>query len=462
MSKIVGLLYEDKHRISLQRSEREFPHETCKQNMNIENVIIMNRRGKRVLRKESFGGIFADTLTGRKSLLRPEEYEAKKLELLDSRQDGELVTLFNATERGYSLLQEAASSPASLFFEVTKKCNMDCTHCFVDANTQQDAGEISFSEAEPIIRQFSGIGGFYIRLTGGEPTTRGDFFDIVDLINDEHLYIGLNTNGLLNETTLDRILSSGIRDIRISLDGPEEINDRIRGRGTYRKVLQTLEIISAYNRVSEDPADVTINVVLMKSNKDYMEKMADLTASFGFNISFGLLRLTGRARREEMLSPEEVVQSAYTAQGIRKKFGFPRYSVRVNYDIFCDGDVFTKHGCGSYRPFPFDNSRCPLGTSGITLDAFGNIFPCGYMVNIERWKGEDARGKDLLELWYSSGVLNEVRQTKRLGCSGCEYHKTKCDGGCPVMAYAFENDISGKDPYCVRHVDISDALVHLA
>lgn len=408
---------------------------------------------KQILRKEYFGGIFMDTNSGSKLFLNHEEYVSKKTLLKNTQKKGSCIKFFDVTEKGLPLLRNAASSPIDIYFELTKRCNASCKDCFMNANSPQyNLPEISLSEIEPIIRQFSNYGGFYIRLTGGEPTIRKDFFDIVDLINEEGIVIGLNSNGLFGEKKLKKILSREIKDIRISLDGPEKINDKIRGKGTYKRITRTLNDIANYNRYANNPVKLTINVVLMRSNMHSIEKMIELALNYGAKISFGLLRLTGRANITEMLTPEEVVLSTLKVQNLRKILGFPKSQVRINYDILCERDTEKNE----FSPFPFDNSKCPIGSSGISIDAYANLMPCGYFANINKWLGENVKGKDLVELWHHSHVLKEARAVNRPGCAKCHYHKVKCNGGCPMMAYVFEGDIDGKDPYCVRDVNMSN------
>ena len=415
------------------------------------------RKERLILKKESFGGLFVDTQIGRRKFLKPDEYEIKKQELLESKDRDSKVQIIDVIERGYPLLTDAISTPNGIFWELTKRCNGACTDCFMDSNAPKwNRTEVSFSEIEDIVRQFVDLGGYSIRLTGGEPTLRADFFDIVDLLNKLGVEVGLNTNGMFDERKLEQILSRSIKDIRISLDGPEEVNDRIRWSGNYRGAIRTIERIAEYNQTASDPVKPTINVVLMRSTMPHIEHMIRLAQSYGFKISFGLMRLSGRAQTDEMLSPEEVVLAAYKVQQMREQLGLRKGVIRVNYDIFCEGmqDGKGKEISG-YAPYPFDNSKCPLGSSGLNLDAYARIAPCGYFVNAEELAGEDIRGKDLLNVWHNSLLLKMMRSLTREGCTDCGYHKIKCDGGCPAMAYFVDGNINGKDPYCIRDVNVS-------
>jgi len=411
-----------------------------------------------ILKKESFGGLFVDTSAGRGRFLKPEEYEIKKQELSGLEDRAAKVQIVDVTEKEYPLLTNSTSSPNSIFWELTKHCNGACTDCFMDSNSPRwNQAELSFPEIEKIVRQFADLGGYSIRLTGGEPTQRQDFLDIVDLLNEAGMEVGLNTNGMFDEKKLEQIHSRGIKDIRISLDGPEEVNDRIRWSGNYKGAITTIERIAEYNKTASDPTKPTINVVLMKSTIPYMEHMIRLANGYGFKISFGLMRLSGRAKSDEMLSPKQVVQAAYETQRMRDELGLPQGTIRVNYDIFCEGTQDVKgEKISGYAPFPFDNSKCPLGISGLNIDAYARIASCGYFVNAEEMIGEDIREKDLLHVWHNSPLLKMIRNLTREGCPDCDHYKVKCNGGCPAMAYFLDGNINGRDPYCIRDINVSN------
>ena len=141
---------------------------------------------KQILRKEHFGGILRDLAVRGLQFLTPLEYKAKAGELIDAQRSGKNVLIFDATQEGYPLLENAASSPLDLYLELTKRCNGACTHCFADSiASRSEPDEMAFAEIASIVRQLAGMGGMYVRLTGGEPTIRDDFFDIVDLVLGE-------------------------------------------------------------------------------------------------------------------------------------------------------------------------------------------------------------------------------------------------------------------------------------
>jgi mycofactocin biosynthetic radical S-adenosylmethionine protein MftC len=410
-----------------------------------------------ILKKELFGGIYLDTSEKKFIYLRDEEYEQKKVKLQKFPDDNTKVEIIDVRDWGYSLLKDTTSSPYSIFLELTKHCNGKCTDCYMDSNALKwNQNDISFSEIKEIIRQFAELGGYSIRLTGGEPTQRDDFFDIIDLLNEKGLVIGLNTNGIFDQKTLEQILFRGIKDIRISIDGPEKVNDKLRWPGNFRGAVKTIEGIAEYNKTALNPVKPTINVVLMKSNLSQIEFMIKLARDYGCKISFGLLRLSGRADSHEMLTPEDVATAACTVQRIKVDWRLPQGMIRINYDIFCNNVQNCEDKEKSiYIPYPFDNSKCPMGISNLNIDAYGRIAPCGYFVNADEIIGEDIRGKNLLHIWHNSPLFIMIRNLKRTHCISCDYYKVKCNGGCPAMAYFFNGDLNSKDPYCIRDVNIS-------
>ena len=406
-----------------------------------------------ILRREWFGGLLVENTTGAHTVLPPAEYEPKLRQLLRLRAEGAAVTLFDAADLGYAHRRDALASPTSLYIEVTKRCNGSCTHCYARAGPRDGDDELALADIERVIRDFADIGGCYVRLTGGEPTVRDDILDIIDAICERGLVAALNTNGFIDEALLQAILLRDVKDVRVSIDGTEAINDLIRGKGAYQSALRSVRSIAEFNSRARDPVDLTLNVVLMNATKGAVGAMIETAVGYGAKVSFGLLRLSGRARRAEMLSPADIVSVARTIQQERERLHLPSGQVRTNFDVFCDIPAHTDP-----MPFPLDNSRCPIGVTGMGVDACGRVVACGYLINVDggRWLGEDVRKSNLLALWQHSDVLNEARRVTRAGCSGCPHHISRCNGGCPMMAYVFDGNLDGRDPYCVRDVPIGD------
>ena len=192
----------------------------------------------------------------------------------------------------------------------------------------------------------------------------------------------------------------------------------------------------------------------MKSNQDCIDDIIQLGTKYDFKISFGLLRPSGRADRSQMLSPVEVAQAAKKVDQHRRALGLSQKQIRINFDIFCNenqDDIF--------RPFPFDNSKCPIGTMGLGISVDGKIMPCNYMASMDnrKWWGESLLNADLMYLWHHSKLLNESRKVRRHSCRDCDYYMIKCNGGCPATAYVDSGNLDGKDPYCVKDVNINKA-----
>jgi len=406
----------------------------------------MRQFTRQVLRPESFGGLFYDTGTRSLRVLTRPEYEAMRSRFQLESPRGNPLQIFDATTEGFPLRTDALSAPINLFVELTRRCPRRCTHCYANASAlTQD--ELTLQELERILTRFRDIGGFTVRLTGGEPTVRPDFLEVLELLQSLEVVCALNTNGDFNEHFLAQIIDWGVRDFRVSLDGIEQTNDTIRWNGAFRSALGTLEALTAYNRSNDSKLSVTINTVLMRSNQQDVRAIIELAAGLGHKVSFGLLRITGRAKASEMLSALELGQVIEVAERACRDLRLKPGTVRMNY-ISLSGEM----PLSGYRPFPFDGSKCPLGTLGIAVDVQGRIVPCGYFVTVrdERFRGDDLCHVDLLFAWHTSSVLNEARRVTRSCCFGCTLYKTRCNGGCPMMAYVASGNLDGRDPYCLR------------
>ncbi|MDA2937109.1 radical SAM protein [Acidobacteria bacterium AH-259-A15] len=137
--------------------------------------------------------------------------------------------------------------PVSLIFFVTSRCNLLCTHCFYWEELNKRKNELTLDEIEKISRSLPNL--LTVSLTGGEPYLRADLPDIARAFeqNSHVRNIQIPSNGLLVERTVSRVeaLMQKVHRARVStgvsLDGPEDIHNRIRQNPkSFERALQTL------------------------------------------------------------------------------------------------------------------------------------------------------------------------------------------------------------------------------
>jgi radical SAM protein with 4Fe4S-binding SPASM domain len=104
----------------------------------------------------------------------------------------------------------------------------------------------------------------WVYFGGAEPFLRRDFLAILAHVKRRGLSVSFTTNGtLLNQATVETLVELGVNDLNVSLDGPEEVHDQRRGRGTFRKVLANLQrLLECRNRQQRKSPRVTINITL--------------------------------------------------------------------------------------------------------------------------------------------------------------------------------------------------------
>lgn len=136
------------------------------------------------------------------------------------------------------------ADPYKLNFAVTYRCNSRCRICNIWC--KEPEGELTLDEIQKIFENSNFFS--WISLTGGEPFLRQDIADIARILKEKcsSLYIlNIPTNGFLTETILEKmndVLSLGIPKcvVTVSLDGPEEVHEYIRGiLGVWKRSVET-------------------------------------------------------------------------------------------------------------------------------------------------------------------------------------------------------------------------------
>jgi MoaA/NifB/PqqE/SkfB family radical SAM enzyme len=193
---------------------------------------------------------------------------------------------------------------------------------------------------------------------GGEPFLRKDLLELVRYANDHGVVTGVNTNGhFLTEKGCD-IIKSSMDYIMVSLDGPQEVNDRIRlgGTGGYAAVVAGVEELLR-SRVALRSRYPLIEMImtLTEENQGSIVTTAEIARSLGvdyFAVTFGIFT-----------TPELAQQSSEQLQdefGVKPKFyhGFVRDMSRMDPELITGQIREVRRLWGSrykqYPPMEFD------------------------------------------------------------------------------------------------------------
>jgi len=159
--------------------------------------------------------------------------------------------------------------PTNLIFFVTSRCNLLCTHCFYWEELNKKKDELSLEEIERITLTLPNL--LSVSLTGGEPYLRKDLPDIAALFeqNSHVRNIQIPSNGFLVERTALRVeeILKRVRRAKVctgvSLDGPEEIHNRIRQNPhSFERATHTLRELKKLKR---DYKNLSVGIALTVS-----------------------------------------------------------------------------------------------------------------------------------------------------------------------------------------------------
>ncbi len=143
----------------------------------------------------------------------------------------------------HSATQRTGARPGAgpvVVWNATKTCNLECVHCYADAEPKRFAGELSTEEAQRMIEDLASFNVPALLISGGEPLVRPDVLDLAEYATALGVRVTFSTNGtLIDEKKAERIAKIGVTYVGISIDGREERHDHFRGRnGAFRDAIR--------------------------------------------------------------------------------------------------------------------------------------------------------------------------------------------------------------------------------
>jgi MoaA/NifB/PqqE/SkfB family radical SAM enzyme len=208
-------------------------------------------------------------------------------------------------------------TPLEVIHEVTFACNLRCKYCGLPFTKIR---EMSTKEVKLAIKEFTDAGTIAWTFTGGEPLLRKDMGELINYAKDRGiLFLNLITNGILFKKKLNEL--KNVDEIFFSLDGPKEVHEKLRGKGTYDKVIEAIKL------AKEENFKVTIQTVIseenIKNNFFGLKFLFTLAKELGVRIIFHPLYSHAYSRNSyQRLTPEKNIEALKLIKEFKKKIRY--------------------------------------------------------------------------------------------------------------------------------------------
>ncbi len=180
---------------------------------------------------------------------------------------------------------------------ITDVCNFKCGYCLPNGYQVDKSDNRKFlhlDEIRRLAKVFSKLGVHKIRLTGGEPTVRKDFFEIIKILKYDAgiKKVVITTNGYHLDKKAKFLVDSGLNGINISVDSLDRDTFKvITGHDRLPEILKGIQILQDLNF-----DNIKMNAVLLNgvnaSKKDF-DSWAEFIKKNKINFRFIELMQTG-------------------------------------------------------------------------------------------------------------------------------------------------------------------------
>ncbi|HEX5217186.1 MAG TPA: radical SAM protein [Vicinamibacterales bacterium] len=322
------------------------------------------------------------------------------------------------------LVQSAVShvtaiKPTVLIFNCTWVCDARCTMCnnWKWGNRKED---ITLEQLDGVMAHDFWSSVENLNISGGEPTTRNDLPEMVDLFIKRLprlRKIGINTTGLTPQRAipmLTRIVEACDKaglliSIRVSLDGIGEVHDTVRSvKKGFDKALQTIEAMQALAETSPHFQFGLASTIFAK-NLDDAQHIRDWAKTKNLDIVFNMLRFT-----DNMLHNKDL-QASIGFGSREEQFMKQFFLDRVAEESILSGQSFMylhyadMIANGYHRTMP-----CPFQRQGLLLNPNGDLFYCENSQKLGNVLDSNAE-----QLYFDTANLAKREEMKRDTCPTC-------------------------------------------
>jgi len=295
-----------------------------------------------------------------------------------------------------------------IILSVTNRCNLRCAMCQIPE--MEDGNEMSTAQLKGVIRDSLVLGPDNVVFSGGEPLLRDDILELISFASGYKINTCLTSNGTLITEGMARKLSScGIGVVNVSIEGPEEIHDSLRGKGSFKKAEEALK------NLLRNKIEATIATVVCRDNYQALPFIMELAHRFSVNTvkfqPFSDIFLMDKERKRRFIFTEDIrLESRKIIEQVIDLAC--RYKVSTNPDSYLRS---IPDYLGGYRQ-AYHPDGCPALRYSCPITCDGRVLLC--WVLSDKSIGSVKQGR-IYSLWNSARHNRLRRAAIKNGCAGC-------------------------------------------
>jgi radical SAM protein with 4Fe4S-binding SPASM domain len=345
-----------------------------------------------------------------------------------------------------SIIHTGLTPPKIITIMITNRCNLSCRHCLPESHSHNTAKPIPTDAIKRLIKESVHLGIEEICLTGGEPLMHPEWFEILSFAcgHKSLKRVRLQTNGtLLTESDIKALCSIDSKrlTIQVSLEGStEEINNRVRGVGNFKKTVKGLKLLTEAGLGQQ----VVVAFTEMQHNFADIPDLCRLIDGLGIgSLVTGTLVYGGRAVQKNQIAPPTPSQYSDLLSLYHSDSQFKVLYQKMGNIAAIEWFTGKSYPATSYckcieKPY---------------IDTSGMMYPC-LLLPIEKLAIKNVYSRPLnsvlfegLSLWAELSDLHHRRSVELEACNNCP-GRQHCAGGCMGRAYAATGDFMNVEDRC--------------
>lgn len=287
----------------------------------------------------------------------------------------------NALNRKYRPTLRLTSQLASLFLMgkrtpvyvglfITERCNLKCIYCFPNSPNRK-VKDLTKEKIFDVVDELYALGTRYITILGGEPMIRTDLGEIIDYITRKGILTEVATNGYYTKARIEDLKKLYV--VCHSIDGCEIGHDLNRGKGSFKKIMESMKLCK------ENNIPIQMRTVFNRNNIGCLEYLLNLSHEFGTSLALAEQAVVKEEDKSYALTTSEIRDfwikvREYKKQGYQIDKSFALLDNIISYPVEIPYDkIFRKGECVDFNGhFP----PCNLSRGYCFIDADGYLYPC--------------------------------------------------------------------------------------